>query len=59
MARVRAERDDLRKLTSQLARVVQVLEVENHRVKAANATLEEQLAARAGIPDLASRRPPP
>jgi hypothetical protein len=40
------------------ARVVQVLEVENHQAKAANAVLEEQLAARTGVPDLARRRPP-
>jgi hypothetical protein len=58
LARVRAERDDLRTLTQQLARVVQVLEVENYRMKAANVAFEEQLAARSGVPDLAHRRAP-
>lgn len=56
LARVRAERDDLRKLTQQLARVVQVLEIENHQVKAANAALHEQLATRSGVVDLSRRR---
>jgi hypothetical protein len=46
----------LRKLTQQLARVVQVLEIENHQVKAANAALQEQLAARSGVADLCRRR---
>jgi hypothetical protein len=46
----------LRKLTQQLARVVQVLEIENHQVKAANDALQEQLAARSGVADLSRRR---
>ncbi|OLZ62770.1 hypothetical protein AV521_40780 [Streptomyces sp. IMTB 2501] len=56
LARVRAERDDLRSQAQLLARVVQVLEIENHRLKETNAALEQQLAAREGVPDLASRR---
>lgn len=47
-----AERDDLRALTRQLARIVQVLVVENQQLKAANSALEQQLAARTGVPDL-------
>ncbi|WP_157495399.1 hypothetical protein [Kutzneria sp. 744] len=57
LARFRAERADKRELSQQLTRVVHVLEVENHRLKEANADLEQQLAARTGVPDLASRRP--
>ncbi|MGW3728500.1 hypothetical protein [Streptomyces sp. F001] len=57
LARVCTERDDLRSQAQLLARIVHhVLEIENHRLKATNAALEEQLADRTGIPDLASRR---
>ncbi|MFD5836193.1 hypothetical protein ACFWHV_21875 [Streptomyces collinus] len=59
LVRVRAERDDLRSQAQLLARIVQVLEIENHRLKEAHEALEQQLAARAGVPDLASRRLPP
>ncbi|MEV6781947.1 hypothetical protein [Streptomyces sp. NPDC051098] len=59
LARVRAERDDLRSQAQLLARIVQVLEIENHRFKETNEDLEQQLAARVGVPDLASRRLPP
>ncbi|MFJ8694219.1 hypothetical protein [Streptomyces roseolilacinus] len=56
--RVRAERGELRSQAQLLARIVQVLEIENHRLKETNAALEQQLAARAGVPDLAGRRQP-
>lgn len=56
LARVRAERDDLRTLTQQLARIVQVLEVENHCLKATTSELKQQLAARNGVANLASHR---
>ncbi|WP_205523217.1 hypothetical protein [Streptomyces sp. RLB3-17] len=58
LVRVRAERNDLRSQAQLLARIVQVLEIENHRLKETNAALEQLLAARTGVPDLASRRPP-
>jgi hypothetical protein len=56
LARVRAERNDLRSQAQLLARIVQVLEIEYHRFKETNAALEEQLAARTGVLDLAGRR---
>jgi len=56
LVRVRAERDDLRSQAQLLARIVQVLEIENHRLRETSAALEQQLAARTGVPDLASRR---
>ncbi|WP_206310843.1 hypothetical protein [Streptomyces sp. A1547] len=46
LARVRAERDDLRSQAQLLARVLQVLEIENHRLMETNAALEQQLADR-------------
>ncbi|MCC5036475.1 hypothetical protein DMH02_025645 [Streptomyces sp. WAC 00631] len=58
LARVRAERDDLRGQAQLLARIVHVLEIENHRLKVTNAALEEQLAVQSGVIDLTSRRPP-
>ncbi|GGV52432.1 hypothetical protein GCM10010245_82570 [Streptomyces spectabilis] len=58
LARVRAERDDLRGQAQLLARIVQVLEIENHRLKETKTALEQQLAARAGVPNLANRRQP-
>ncbi|MFB8776300.1 hypothetical protein [Streptomyces broussonetiae] len=58
LARIRTERDDLRSQAQLLARIVQVLEIENHRLKETNAALEQQLAARTSVPDLASRRQP-
>ncbi|MER7408105.1 hypothetical protein ABT373_38010 [Streptomyces sp. NPDC000070] len=58
LVRVRAERGELRSQAQLLARIVQVLEIENHRLKETNAALEQQLAARAGVPDLAGRRQP-
>ncbi|MGW1513116.1 hypothetical protein [Streptomyces sp. NPDC002394] len=61
MARVRAERDQLRVLTQQLARVVHVLELEKHALEEATGALEQDLAARGDVTDLATRRqrPPP
>ncbi|MBZ3908531.1 hypothetical protein [Streptomyces griseiscabiei] len=56
LARVRAERDDLRTQLQLMARIVQVLEVENQQIKEANASLRGQLAAHATIPDLTRRR---
>ncbi len=58
LVRVRAERDELRAQTQLLARVVQVLEIENHRPKETNAVLQRHRTAQAGIPDLASRGRP-
>ncbi|OAH10688.1 hypothetical protein [Streptomyces jeddahensis] len=52
-----SERDDLRSQAQLLARIVQVVQRENHRLKETDAALEQQLAAHAGVPDLASRRP--
>lgn len=56
LARVRAERDDLRTQTQLLARIVHVLEIENHQLKETTSDLERQLADRAGVPDLTRRR---
>jgi hypothetical protein len=56
LVRVRAECDDLQTLTQQLARIVHVLEVENQQLKATNSALQQQLATRSGVTDLASRR---
>ncbi|GAA2779458.1 hypothetical protein RMN57_05905 [Kitasatospora sp. CM 4170] len=56
LARVRAERDELRVLTQQLARVVHVLELEKHALEEANSALEQDLAARGGVTDLATHR---
>lgn len=39
-----------------MARIVQVLEIENHRLKETNRNLEEQLADHAAVPDLTRRR---
>ncbi|MFL0021402.1 hypothetical protein ACJBCE_00475 [Streptomyces sp. NBUL23] len=58
LARVRAERDDLRTQTQLLARIVQVLEIENHQLKETTLALERQLADRAGVLDLTRRRGP-
>ncbi|MFE3072547.1 hypothetical protein [Streptomyces sp. NPDC059247] len=58
MARVRAERDDLRTQTQLMARIIQVLEIENHRLKERTLTLERQLADLAGVLDLTRRRRP-
>ncbi|MET8249512.1 hypothetical protein ABZV31_37200 [Streptomyces sp. NPDC005202] len=52
LARVRAERDDLRAQCQLLARIVQVLEIEMHQLKETNAALQGQVAARASVPDL-------
>ncbi|MGX1885446.1 hypothetical protein [Streptomyces sp. NPDC055287] len=59
LTRVRAERDDLRTQAQLLARIVQVLEIENHRLMETNEALEQQLSTRACITDLANRRPMP
>jgi hypothetical protein len=56
LARVRAERDDLRGQTQLLARIVHVLEIENSKLKETNAALEQQVAAQSSVPDLARRR---
>jgi hypothetical protein len=56
LVRVRAECDDLQTLTQQLARIVHVLEVENQQLKATNSALQQQLATRSGVTDLAGRR---
>ncbi|MFF5313143.1 hypothetical protein [Streptomyces massasporeus] len=56
LARVRAERDDLRVQTQLLARIVHVLEIENSKLKETNAALQRQVAARASVPDLTRRR---
>ncbi|GAA2568982.1 MULTISPECIES: hypothetical protein [Streptomyces] len=56
LARVRAERDDLRGQAQLLARIVQVLELENSKLKETNAALEQQVAAQASVPDLTRRR---
>ncbi|MER6977969.1 hypothetical protein [Streptomyces carpinensis] len=52
LARVRAERDDLRGQAQLLARIVHVLEIENSKLKEINAALEQQVAAQASVPDL-------
>ncbi|MET7607361.1 hypothetical protein ABZS96_33830 [Streptomyces avermitilis] len=56
LARVRAERDDLRTQLQLMARIVHVLEIENHRLKASNRNLRDQLADHAAVPDLTRRR---
>ncbi|WP_230193548.1 hypothetical protein [Streptomyces coriariae] len=56
LARLRAERDDLRGQAQLLARIVHVLEIENSKLKETKAALEQQVAARALVPDLARRR---
>lgn len=56
LARIRAERDDLRGHAQLLARIVHVLEIENGKLKEANAALEQQVAAQASVPDLTRRR---
>ncbi|MBP5888823.1 hypothetical protein [Streptomyces scabiei] len=43
-------------LIQQLARIVHVLELENQQLKEANAALEQQIADRDGVTDLASRQ---
>ncbi|MGW0314072.1 hypothetical protein [Streptomyces flavidovirens] len=59
LARVRAERDDLRGQAQLLARIVHVLEIENSNLKETNAALEQQVAAQSAVPDLTRwrRRP--
>lgn len=42
-----------------MAGVIQVLEIENDRLKETNTALERQVDQRRSVPDLASRRPPP
>jgi hypothetical protein len=59
LARVRAERDDLRGQAQLLARIVHVLEIENSNLKETNAALEQQVAAQSAIPDLTRRRRQP
>ncbi|MFI2906720.1 hypothetical protein ACG2OD_00400 [Streptomyces sp. PDY-4] len=56
LARVRAERDDLRGQAQLLARIVHVLEIENSKLKETNEALEQRLAAQSAIPDLTRRR---
>ncbi|MEH0433825.1 hypothetical protein QBB34_47540 [Streptomyces stelliscabiei] len=56
LARVRAERSDLQTLAQQLARIVNVLEVENQQLKARNAALEQQVASHNNVTGLAIRR---
>lgn len=56
LARVRAERDDLRTQTQLLARIVHILEIENHQLKDTNEQLKAQLADYTSIPDLTRRR---
>ncbi|MEU3296649.1 hypothetical protein ABZ722_30440 [Streptomyces longwoodensis] len=56
LARVRAERDDLRGQTQLLARIVHVLEIENSKLQETNAALEEQVAVKSSVPDLTRRR---
>jgi len=55
LARIRADRDDLRTQTQLMARIIQVLEVENHRLKV-NERLKAQLADPTSVPDLTRRR---
>nr|BFD88629.1 hypothetical protein StreXyl84_80300 [Streptomyces sp. Xyl84] len=52
LARVRAERDDLRGQAQLLARIVHVLEIENSQLKETNAALAQQMAAQTGVPDV-------
>lgn len=56
LARVRAERDDLRGQAQLLARIVHVLEVENSKLKETNEALKQQVATHTSVPDLAQRR---
>ncbi|WP_212747198.1 hypothetical protein [Streptomyces montanus] len=56
LARVHAERDDLRTQLQLMARIVQVLEIENHRLKETNRNLRDQLAGHTAVPDLTRRR---
>ncbi|MFE0358863.1 hypothetical protein ACFW2I_36090 [Streptomyces nigra] len=56
LARVRSERDDLRTQAQLMARIIQVLEIENSKLKETNAALQRQVAARASVPDLTRRR---
>ncbi|GGV58492.1 hypothetical protein GCM10010245_91600 [Streptomyces spectabilis] len=56
LARVRAERDDLRGQAQLLARIVHVLEIENNKLKETNAALEKHMAAQSSVPDLIRRR---
>ncbi|MCX4760024.1 hypothetical protein OG562_03255 [Streptomyces sp. NBC_01275] len=56
LARVRAERDDLRGQAQLLARIVHVLEIENSKLKETNAALDQQVAAQSSVPDLTRRR---
>ncbi|MFD7972767.1 hypothetical protein [Streptomyces clavifer] len=52
LARVRAERNDLRTQTQLMARIIQVLEIEKHELKENTGQLKAQLADRASVPDL-------
>ncbi|WP_208870797.1 hypothetical protein [Streptomyces aquilus] len=56
LARVRAERDDLRIQAQLMARIIQVLEIENSKLKETNTALQRQVAAHASVPDLTRRR---
>ncbi|MGW0868994.1 hypothetical protein ACWD3Z_00750 [Streptomyces sp. NPDC002740] len=56
LARVRAERDDMRTQAQLLARIVHVLEIEKSKLKETNAALEQQVAAQSSVPDLTRRR---
>ncbi|XIG72690.1 hypothetical protein C1N81_03645 (plasmid) [Streptomyces sp. SGAir0957] len=56
LARVRAERDDLRGQAQLLARIVHVLEVENSKLKETNEALKQQMATYTSVPDLTQRR---
>jgi hypothetical protein len=56
LARVRAERDALRTQLQLMARIVQVLEIENQQLKETNRNLREQLADHTAVPGLIRRR---
>ncbi|WP_326609032.1 hypothetical protein OG949_01350 [Streptomyces scopuliridis] len=56
LPRIRAERDDLRSQAQLLARMVQVLEIENHQFKEANTSLRGRVAAQGAVRDLTRRR---
>jgi hypothetical protein len=56
LTRIRAERDDLRSQAQLLARIVQVLEIENHQLKEANTNLRGQVAVQGAVRDLTRRR---
>ncbi|MEU7474168.1 hypothetical protein AB0A94_37760 [Streptomyces sp. NPDC044984] len=56
LARVRAERDDLRTQLQLMARVVQVLEIENHQLEETRSQLEAQLASHTAVADFSRRR---